>query len=99
MAGGRRLWRRIAWGLAALIIIAAGGFGSLVWSMKPRDVPPAPPVLPSGPLVPVTATIVDGVTIGDGCVVAAGAVVTDSLPPNSVAAGVPARVIRARSSS
>lgn len=37
-----------------------------------------------------------GVTIGDGCVVAAGAVVTGSLPPNSIAAGVPARVVRTR---
>ncbi len=39
-------------------------------------------------------TILDGVTIGDNCVVAAGAVVTRSMPPNSLIAGVPARVIR-----
>jgi acetyltransferase-like isoleucine patch superfamily enzyme len=37
-----------------------------------------------------------GVTIGDGCVVAAGAVVAGSLPPNTIAAGVPARVVRTR---
>lgn len=37
-----------------------------------------------------------GVTIGDGCIVGAGAVVTKSLPPNSIAAGVPARVISTR---
>jgi acetyltransferase-like isoleucine patch superfamily enzyme len=37
-----------------------------------------------------------GVTIGDGCVVGAGAVVTSSLPPNSIAVGVPARVVRTR---
>lgn len=37
-----------------------------------------------------------GVTIGDGCVVAAGSVVTRSLPPKSVAAGFPARVVRWR---
>jgi maltose O-acetyltransferase len=35
-----------------------------------------------------------GVTIGDGCVVGAGSVVTRDLPPNSLAAGVPCRVIR-----
>jgi acetyltransferase-like isoleucine patch superfamily enzyme len=34
-----------------------------------------------------------GVTIGDGCVVGAGAVVTQSLPPGSIAVGVPARII------
>lgn len=41
-------------------------------------------------------TIVDGVTVGRGTVVAAGAVVTRSLPPYSLAAGVPARVLRNR---
>jgi acetyltransferase-like isoleucine patch superfamily enzyme len=41
-------------------------------------------------------TILDGVRIGKGSVVAAGAVVTRSIPPNSVAGGVPARVIRKR---
>jgi acetyltransferase-like isoleucine patch superfamily enzyme len=39
-------------------------------------------------------TVVKGVTIGDNAVVGANAVVTRDVPPNSVAAGVPARVIR-----
>jgi len=38
-----------------------------------------------------------GVEIGDGCVVGAGAVVTRSLPPGSIAVGVPARVVAHRS--
>jgi acetyltransferase-like isoleucine patch superfamily enzyme len=38
--------------------------------------------------------IMPGVTIGDNVVVGAGAVVTRDIPSNSVAAGVPARVIR-----
>ncbi len=42
-------------------------------------------------------TVLGGVTIGDGCVVGAGAVVADDLPPNSLAVGVPARVVRSRS--
>lgn len=41
-------------------------------------------------------TVLPGVTIGEGTVVAAGAVVTNDLPPRSLAAGVPARVIRPR---
>mgnify|MGYP001097142056 CR=1 FL=1 len=41
-----------------------------------------------------TVVILDGVTIGKGSVVAAGAVVTEDVPPHSLAAGVPARVIR-----
>jgi acetyltransferase-like isoleucine patch superfamily enzyme len=40
------------------------------------------------------AVILDGVTIGRRSIVAAGAVVTEDVPPHSLAAGVPARVIR-----
>ena len=40
--------------------------------------------------------VLPGVTIGDGTIVAAGAVVTRDLPPDSVAAGVPAKVVRRR---
>jgi maltose O-acetyltransferase len=35
-----------------------------------------------------------GVTIGDGAVIGGGAVITRDIPPNVVAAGNPARVIR-----
>lgn len=40
------------------------------------------------------ATILPGVTIGDNSVVGANAVVTRSLPPNVLAVGSPARVVR-----
>lgn len=38
--------------------------------------------------------ILPGVTIGDECVVAAGSVVTKDVPPRSIVAGNPAKVIR-----
>lgn len=41
-------------------------------------------------------TILDGVTIGRGSVIGAGAVVTQSVPANSIAVGIPARVIGTR---
>lgn len=39
-------------------------------------------------------TVCGGVTIGRGSVIAAGSVVTRDIPPNSLAAGVPCRVLR-----
>jgi len=44
----------------------------------------------------VNCVVLDGVTIGKGAVIGAGAVVTKSVPPFSVAVGVPARVIGER---
>ncbi len=41
-------------------------------------------------------TILSGVVIGDGAVIAAGSVVTRSIPPYSIAGGVPAKVIKLR---
>jgi len=40
------------------------------------------------------ATILPGVTVGRNAVVAAGALVNKDVPPNTVVAGVPAKVIR-----
>jgi acetyltransferase-like isoleucine patch superfamily enzyme len=40
----------------------------------------------------------DGSHIGRGCVIAAGSVVKGYIPPNSVAGGIPARVIKSRGS-
>jgi acetyltransferase-like isoleucine patch superfamily enzyme len=40
------------------------------------------------------AVVLPGVTIGDESIVAAGAVVFEDVPPRSIVAGNPARVIR-----
>lgn len=39
------------------------------------------------------AIIMPGVTIGNNCIIGCGAIVTKSIPDNSIAAGVPARII------
>lgn len=45
-------------------------------------------------LIGARAIILPGVNIGDHVVVGAGAVVTQDVPPNSLVAGNPAKIIR-----
>ena len=47
-----------------------------------------------GASVGSSSTIMCGVTIGENSIIGAGAVVTKDVPPNSIAAGVPAKVIK-----
>ena len=42
------------------------------------------------------AILLKGITVGPGAVVAAGAVVTQDVPPYTIVAGIPARVIKHR---
>ncbi len=46
--------------------------------------------------VGANTVILDGACIGDGSIIGAGAVVRGVIPPNSIAVGVPARVVRRR---
>lgn len=41
-----------------------------------------------------SATILCGVTIGENAIVGAGAVITKDVPPNTVVAGVPAKIVK-----
>jgi maltose O-acetyltransferase len=51
-------------------------------------------VIEDGCWIASRATILPGVVIGRGSIVAAGAVVTRSVPPSTLVAGVPARIVR-----
>jgi 2,3,4,5-tetrahydropyridine-2,6-dicarboxylate N-acetyltransferase len=53
-----------------------------------------PVVLEDNVLIGANAVVVEGVTIGEGSVVAAGAVVLEDVPPYTVVAGMPAKVIK-----
>lgn len=54
-----------------------------------------PTLIRKGASIGSGATVLCGVTIGENAIVGSGSVVTRDVPPNSIAAGVPSRVIRA----
>lgn len=54
----------------------------------------APIIVGDHVYIGMNSTILPGVTIGDNVVIGAGSVVTRDIPADSVAAGVPARVIK-----
>jgi len=54
----------------------------------------APVLIQRGAWLGQNVVVLPGVTIGAGAVIGAGSVVRDNVPPRSVAAGAPARVIR-----
>jgi len=54
----------------------------------------APVIIRRGAYIGANVTILEGIEIGELSIVGAGAVVTRSVPPSTVVAGVPARIIK-----
>jgi acetyltransferase-like isoleucine patch superfamily enzyme len=55
---------------------------------------PAPIIIGKKVWIGSNATVLPGVTIGDNAIIAAGAVVTKDVPENTIAGGVPAKIIK-----
>ena len=69
----------------------------------PKDIPVIqtdlvikPVKICQGSDIGINAVILPGITVGKGAIVGAGAVVTKDVKPNTVVAGVPARVLKKR---
>ncbi|MGE0309849.1 MAG: hypothetical protein AB7Q27_29280 [Acidimicrobiia bacterium] len=88
-----------------LVKIGAGSFLAELVSVRDHDhdpdLPPgsgavrvAPVLISEQVWVAAKATVVRGVCVGERSVVAAHAVVRNDVPPHSVVAGVPAKVVR-----
>lgn len=84
---------RVSFGPQAMVLTTSHEVGPL--SRRAGDVTRRAVHIGSGAWIGARAVILPGVTIGAGAVVAAGAVVNRDVPPNTVVAGVPARVVKA----
>ena len=78
-------------------MVAAGVTVSNGWHDKSTFVPASgPTTIGPGCWVGVNATIVGSVSIGANSIIGAGALVNRDVPPNSIVAGVPAKIIGIR---
>jgi acetyltransferase-like isoleucine patch superfamily enzyme len=66
-------------------------------NQRRRQIVAAPIVIQRNVWLATGAMVLQGVTVGEDSVVAAGAVVTRDVPPATLVAGVPARVVRTMS--
>jgi acetyltransferase-like isoleucine patch superfamily enzyme len=85
--------------LAALCFIGGGNYathGPVDTPMALQPIPGRGVVIEADCWLGAGAAVIDGVRIGRGSVVAAGAVVISDVPPYSIVAGVPARVVGQR---
>lgn len=75
--------------LSAYTVVTSAG----IEKSGPRRHSQAPVTIGDNSWLAANVTVLPGVNIGVGAIIAAGAVVTKDIPPNVMAAGVPARVI------
>jgi UDP-2-acetamido-3-amino-2,3-dideoxy-glucuronate N-acetyltransferase len=59
------------------------------------DWPCVPTLVKKGASIGSSVTLLAGVTVGENAIVGAGSVVTKDVPPNTIVAGNPAKVLRA----
>lgn len=92
-----RLWNFGDIHIGQFCMIAAGVTVSNGWHDKSTFVPASGPVsIGPGCWIGVNATIVGSVNIGANSIIAAGALVNKDVSPNSIVAGVPAKIIGVR---
>ena len=106
--GGVHLYGRVGWGTEPWIITLGNNVyitdgvkfithdgGTLLFRNKIPDLEITKPIIVGNNVyIGNNAIILPGVIIGDNVIIGAGAVVSKDIPSNSVAVGVPARVIK-----
>jgi acetyltransferase-like isoleucine patch superfamily enzyme len=97
--GGLSIGDNVAIAHGASILTTEHGTAFGEGPMKFQYVKRLPVVIGDDVWIGAKATVLAGVNLSDGCVVAAGAVVTRSVDaPGAIVGGVPARLIRMRTS-
>lgn len=79
-----------------MFIAYSHAYDSLDEPIKEQGYYDAPIVIEDDVWLGHGVTVMAGVTIGKGSIIGAGAVVNKDIPPYSIAAGVPAKVIKSR---
>lgn len=79
---------------ASVYVFTDSGPNTSPWLQQHYPIVAAPIRIGSDVWIGAGAMILPGVTIGDKCVIGAGSMVKDDVPPNSVVAGSPAKVIK-----
>lgn len=92
-AGGITIGEGCAVGMRTLLLTSGHAVGPPDRRAGPVEARPIS--IGRGCWIGAGVTILPGVTVGEGCVVAAGAVLTRDCVPDSLYAGVPARLVRA----
>jgi serine acetyltransferase len=95
-AGGVTIGRNVLIGPHVSIISYEHRFEDPAADIKSQPYRYARVTIEDGAWIGAGAIVLAGVTLGAGSVVAAGAVVTQSCPPGSVLAGIPARIVKTR---
>jgi len=106
--GGLFLYGRVAWGTEPWIITVGNNVhitdgvkfithdgGTLLYRKTVPDLEITKPItIGNDVYIGNDVILLPGVTVGDNVIIGAGAIVSRSIPSNSVAVGVPARVIK-----
>ncbi len=95
--GGLSIGSNVSIASGAVILTTEHDYRQTTMSIRDAPTQIKPTTIEDDVWIGSRVGITAGVTIGQGSVIGIGAVVTKSIPPYSVAVGVPARVIHQRS--
>jgi acetyltransferase-like isoleucine patch superfamily enzyme len=95
-AGGIRVGERAGLGPRVMVLTSTHAETAPPAMIVDAPIEFAPVEIGAGSDIGIGAILLPGVRIGSGVQIGAGAVVTGEIPPDTVAAGVPARVLRRR---